>query len=312
MSNHDRVASLLASGYECLKNADLGTASGLFEQALHEDFDDAEVLFTLKCAEFWRSTLEESASIDRSPARGDFMVARWKSFQLFLTRIPGDFERARYAFRRLAFSLALDSYLGMSEEEKSDPEREFDFRVGRCRKMLGDYETAQTHLERAVKLRRDSARYLAELADCHAMSGEQRNAKVLFREAFFQDPQAVEFELIESDIVQKLAAIAREQGASGRDIAEWIPVHGELTGLFGVKRELGAPERARLTSSIFQLENDMRENPALSGSLKPRLLNRYFWLLDHYEASGAEKAKIDGVLLKLRLLDEKIFKQYVA
>ena len=129
---------------------------------------------------------------------------------------------------------------------------------------------------------------------------------------FYRPPAAIDLELLESDTVQKLMAKAREDQRPETEIAEWIPVYGELSGLFSVKRELGPSESSRLNSSMFQLENDLRENPAMSATLKPRLLNRYFWILDHYEASGAEQARIDKVLLKIKLLDEGIFKQYVS
>ena len=76
-----------------------------------------------------------------------------------------------------------------------------------------------------------------------------------------------------------------------------------------VLREL-TPRSVRGLLLDFQLENDIRENPSLEQSLKPRLLNRYFWLLRHYEATGAEQAKLEKTLQKIRLLDENIFKQY--
>jgi len=310
MVNQDRVPSLLALGYECLKNADLGNAYRFFDEALHEDFDSGEVLFSLKCARFWRDSIDEASLVEAPLPRGDQVVSRWKTFQSFLTRIPGDFEMAKYAFRRMAFSVALDFYLAIPDEDKASLGPEFDFRVGRCRKALGDYETAQQHLERAVKLRKDEARFLAELADCHALSGEQRLSKVFFREAFFIAPDKIEIELLESDMIQKLVEKAKERELPEKEIAEWIPVYGELTGLFGVKRELGPSESSRLNSSMFQLENDLRENPSRAATLKPRLLNRYFWILDHYKASGAEKARSDKILLKMRLLDEEIFRQY--
>lgn len=312
MVNQDRAPALLALGYECLKNADLGNASRFFDEALHENFDNAEVLFSMKCAQFWREQIDEASLIESPLQKGDQIVAKWKTFQAFLSRISGDFEMATYAFKRMAFSVALDFYLAIPDEDKSALGPEFDFRAGRCRKALGDYETAQMHLERAVKSKKDESRFLAELADCHALSGEQRMSKVLFREAFFTAPDKIDIELLESDMVQKIVEKVRERGLPEKEIAEWIPVYGELTGLFGVKRELTPSESSRLNSSMFQLENDLRENPAMSARLKPRLLNRYFWILDHYEASGAEKARIDKILLKIRLLDEEIFKQYVS
>ncbi|MDP2816376.1 MAG: hypothetical protein Q8O19_06830 [Rectinemataceae bacterium] len=308
----DRAPSLLALGYDCLKNADLGNASRFFEEALREDFDNPEVLYSMKCAQFWQGCIDETSHMEKPLTKGDQIVARWKSFQVFLTRIPGDFEMARYAFKRMVFSIALDFFLAIPDEEKTGLDAEFDFRVGRCRKALGDYETALQHLERAVKARKDDARYLAELADCHGLSGEQTLSKVLFREAFFIGPDKIDIELVESDMIQKLADKVRERALPEKEVPEWIPVYGELTGLFGTQRELGPQESSRLNSSMFQLENDLRENPGLAATLKPRLLNRYFWILDHLEASGADQSRSDKILLKIRLLDEDIFKQYVS
>jgi len=312
MVNKDRVPELLEMGYECLKNADLGSATKFFDQALHENFEHPEVLFALKCARFWKERIEEIDMVETSLAKGDLVLARWKTFKAFLTRITGDSEPGSYAFKRMVFSVALDFYLSATDEEKSERGHDFDFRVGRCRKLLGDYETALAQLERAVSAKKNEAKYLAELADCHAISGDQRMAKILFREAFFLAPERIELEYLESDIVQKLVGKLKELGFGQQEMAEWIPVYGELTGLFGVKRELTQSESTHLNSSMFQLENDMKENPGMSGTLKPRLLTRYFWIVDHFKAIGADNSRIDKILLKIRLLDEDIFRQYVS
>jgi len=311
MVNQDRAPALLALGYECLKNADLGNASRFFEEALHEDYENKEVLFSMKCAQFWHERLDEVSLIENPLQKGDDIVSKWKNFHAFLSRISGDFEMAKYAFKRMTFSVALDFYLAVSDEQKASLGTEFDFRVGRCRKALGDYETALQHFERAVKYKKDEARFLAELADCHSLSGEQRLSKILFREAFFMAPDKIDLDLLESDMIQKLVEKVRNLGYSGREMLEWIPVYGELTGVLDAKRDLTPSESSRLNSSMFQLENDLRENPAMSATLKPRLLNRYFWILGHYKATGADTARTDKMLLKIRLLDEDIFKQYV-
>lgn len=312
MVNQDRVSELLAYGYECLKNADLAGAESLFNEALRVDFERPETLFALKCSQYWREGLDEATGIQGLLQRGDFIVARWKGFQEFLTRISGDFEVVRYAFKRMAFKTALDFYLSLPDEEKSDLGIEIELRAGRCRKALGDYETAQQHFEQAMRLRKDDARIIAELADCHALSGETRLSKLFFREAFFLGPDQIDLELLESEMIRKIMAKAGETGAEGRELAEWIPVFGELEGVFDVKRELTASESSRLNSSLYQLENDARESAGKARLLKPRLLNRYFWILDHYASANAEKARIDQILLKIRLLDEDIYKQYVS
>ena len=91
MVNQDRVPSLLALGYECLKNADLGNASRFFDEALHEAFDDAEVLFSMKCAQFWRECVDEASRLEAPLRKGDQIVARWKDVPGLPFEDPGRF-----------------------------------------------------------------------------------------------------------------------------------------------------------------------------------------------------------------------------
>ncbi|MCE5256291.1 MAG: tetratricopeptide repeat protein [Spirochaetaceae bacterium] len=312
MDNQDRVSGLLEQGYECLKNVDLGNASRFFDEALHVDFDNSEVLFDLKCSQFWSDCLESLKKIENPLQQGNFIIFQWKNFCVFLSRITGDFEMAKYAYRRFAFSMALDFFLSISDEEKKSLGIEFDFRLGRCRKALGDYETALRHLEQATKVHKDNAVYLAELADCFALSGEQNASKILFREAFFLAPEKIELEFIESDMIQKIAARVRESGYMETEITEWIPVFGELSGVFSVKRELTPAESSRLNSSMFSLENELRENPSRAATLRPRLLNRYFWVLDNCKAMNADPSRIQKTLQKIQVLDKDIYKQYLS
>jgi len=306
------VSALLSQGYECLKNTDLESASKFFDEALYEDFEQSEVLYALKCCSFWRELVKEADLMEEAFARGDFLVLKWRTFKSFLTRISGDSEMAAYAFKRMVFGMALNAYLSAPLESRLKPDPEAEFRLGRCRKALGDYETALRHLGKAVTARKDSAKYLAELADCEALSGDQRLSKTHFREAFFLAPETVELDYIESDMIRILADKVKGKGYDQALLKEWIPIYGELTGLFDARQELNASESARLNSSMFQLENELRENPSGVEALKPRLLNRYLWLADHYRTIGADPVRIDRILLKIRLLDEDIFQQYAS
>lgn len=310
MVNRESVKTLLEMGYECLKNTDLGSAEGFFEKALNLDFAHSEVLFSLKCARFWTERLAEIESVADPLLRGDMVVARWKTFKVFLTRIPGDSEMAVYAFKRMCFGIGLESYLAADEKEKENLGSEFDFKVGRCRKFLGDYETALEQLARTVGTNSDQAKHLAELADCHWLSGDLRKAKLLFREAFFLGPEQIDLDYIESDAIAKLAEKIRIPEEESQDIRPWISVHGELSKVFDVRRELRSQESSRLNSSILRFENELKENPARLAWIKPRLLTHYFWMLHHYDAIQAEDGRKERIRGKIRLLDEDIFRQY--
>jgi hypothetical protein len=69
-------------------------------------------------------------------------------------------------------------------------------------------------------------------------------------------------------------------------------------------------EAGRLRQSIFSMESERDANPARSSLLKPRLLNRYFWLIDHYESSREDPATIEEVLLKIKITDTDIYQRY--
>jgi hypothetical protein len=144
------------------------------------------------------------------------------------------------------------------------------------------------------------------------LGGEARASKALFREAFYIGAQRIDMELLESEMIRRLASRVAEMGHSGLELAEWIPVYGAVLGVFTVKRELKAVEVGKLRQSIYQLENDAKEGGEDRALVVPRLINRYFWLIDHYMAAKEDRARIDEVLLKVRLLEPSIYKQYIA
>jgi len=305
------AAKELATAYECLKNADLANADIFLERAIRFDFENPEVLFSMKCLQFWKEQLTRMPETTDLVGRGDYLCTSWKSFLGFLSHIQGDYEIARYAFRRLAFGMALDQYLAIPDEQKEAMGPAIDFRLGRARKACGDIETAIVHLERAIQNRKNDASTLAELADAYALAGEIRKSKALFREAFFLDPQAVELEFLESEFIIKIIENVRELGYSGNDIAEWIPVYGELWGVLNIKRALTSTEYARIASSARQMDVDLRERPQLRASILPRLLNRYFWMADYLHAQN-DAAGLNSILSKIKILDPSIYGQYTG
>jgi len=165
-------------------------------------------------------------------------------------------------------------------------------------------------LERANAAKRENAAILAELADCCSLVSEARAAKAFFREAFFLDPQAVDISLLESPAIGRLAAKLREMGFSGPELLEWIPVYGTIYGIFTVKRELTPLELGKLKQSIYQLEKAVRGGAGRH--LAPRLINRYFWLIDHYMMAGAPRERLEEVLAKIREIDPRVHREYTT
>jgi tetratricopeptide (TPR) repeat protein len=312
MTDQESVAVLLSNAYENLKCVDLRGATESLERALAVDFEAPEVLWSLKCASFWSERLSRIDGMPNPFERGEYAIAQWKAFASFAAKLGGEFEPALFAYKRYAFSLALAHYSALPPDEKESHEADLALRVGVCLKGSGDYDGALRSLEAAARERKEDAEVLAQLADAYALQGDERSSKALFREAFFIAPQRVDVELLESGMIRRLAAKVAALGYKGSELAEWIPVYGAILGVFAIKRELKAVEVGKLRQSIYQLENESKEGGGDRSSLAPRLINRYFWLIDHYIAAKEDRARIDEVLLKVRLLDQSIYKQYTA
>jgi len=81
-------------------------------------------------------------------------------------------------------------------------------------------------------------------------------------------------------------------------------------GCFNIKRELSIAEFNRISASAKRLEIELRESPSQKQSLVPRLINHYFWMVDHLKARGDENG-LRSVLLKIKILDQSIYKSYI-
>jgi hypothetical protein len=109
-----------------------------------------------------------------------------------------------------------------------------------------------------------------------------------------------------------LADRVRALGFTGEELLEWIPIYGCLYGVFSVKRELKQVELGRLKQSIFSLENEIRGRPDNVALLIPRLINRYFWLVDHYENVQEDPSLIEETMLKIKIIDSTIYERYMS
>jgi tetratricopeptide (TPR) repeat protein len=311
ISGEVTIESLIRKALDRLKVGDAEDSIALFEDALRLDCEDREILYALRCVNWW---LEKFAGLEGITApydKGYFIMGQWGAFYEFLDTIGPHFDRCRYAVRYFVYGAALESFEpALAEGMRHDPG--LLLRIGRCYKGVGNYDTALEYLQKAAHFRQEDGAALAELADVNALLDDAKSAKVLFREAFFVDPQGVELYALESEMINSLIEMVKNTGISGRALVEWIPVYGTLLGVFSVKRELKLVEVGKLKQAIFALENEVRGNSGDNAILVPQLLNRYLWLLDHYESINEEAAVINEVLLKIKLIDPMIYDRYMS
>ncbi|MFP4362422.1 MAG: tetratricopeptide repeat protein [Spirochaetia bacterium] len=308
-SENENIQKKLLSAYEKMKEAKYTEAINLLDNALSIDFEHCETLSALKCANFWKDRQEQAESIRDLFDKGEYLIAQWDKFESFIEQIGGASDQCVIAIKHSVFGQALQAYEHLIQESGGiDPE--IYMRAGRCYKAIGNYEKALECYENAMQQKRDDAGILAELADAYALVNELRFSKAFFREAFYLNPQGIDLSKLESGMIGRLIEKVKERGFTGQEIAEWIPVYGVLFGVFNIKRELRPIELGKLKQSIYALETEVREGRENAGFLKPRLINRYFWLIDHYMAKKEDRKKIEEVLLKLQEIDPAVHRDY--
>lgn len=313
MHEHDldqaKTEHLLERALASIRDHDLDAGLAHLEEALALDFDDPDVITALKYVNFWRERQRQIEGIGHEFERGEYLLDQWPVFDGFVRRVGGGCDPCQQALRQFVFGSALASFERLfTESETTDAE--LLLRIGRCHKGLGAYDRAVRYLEAAAAERPEDAQVTAELADAYALVNEVAAAKAFFREAFFLDPQRVHLEVLESQMIRALADKVAELGLEGQELLEWLPVYGVIFGVLNVKRELRSIEYGKLKQSIYALERELREGRTRRSLVEPRLINRYFWLVDHYVATGEDAAKVDEVLLKLRATNDRIYRQY--
>ncbi len=306
------IQTILQSALDFLKQGDLEQAHNSLEKLLEQDLENTQVMYTIKGVNFWRDRVQYAMTFSDDFARGEYVISQWKPFLGYITRMGEYNEPVIYALKCSVFTIALGFYQSLLKGSAVIHTAEIYRKAGLCYKALGDYDTAISCLQYAWEIDAGSSTVIAELADAYAFSGEIRLAKVFFREAFFKNASEIEFCFLESEIICALINKVASMGYEGEELAEWIPVYGTLDGVLNVKRELKALEFGRLRQAIYALENELRgQNVKNEKILIPRLINYYFWLIDHYVNGVVERSKIDEILLRIKLLDEEIYDRYM-
>ena len=306
----NEVAHLVNGANACLREGAFSKAIRVLERALRLDAELTSVASALKCATFWQDREARLATITDPYERAEYLEQQWELFQPFAGRLEEVSERTLFDIRRYVMSACLRGYRNLLDVHPELEDADLLLRIGRSYKGLGDYGSAIEHLELASQKQRHSPAILAELADCYGLINEDRFSRVLFREAFFIGAEAIQLDQLESPVMRRLIVATEQAGRQAAEIASWLPVYATLHGVFSVKRELKPLELGRLRQMIYTMERDV-EGGTAPPQTTPRLLNHYFWLIDHYVVTGEEQPRIHEVLAKIRDLDRQIHDEYV-
>ena len=299
---------------EALALMSLGNPAGaqkIIGSLFENDLESTELMYTNKCCIFWSDSIERLKRIEDAYERSENILLEWKTFQSYISREEEPYEPALVAVQQGFFANALEEFKKLLDEKDALQKAEIYRKTGICYKKLGDFENARAFLTEANITYPNMASVIAEMADCFSLCGEDKIGKVLFREAFFTAPEDIDLDFLDSELIKCLIEKTKSKGYTGKALQYWIPVYGVLGGVFNIKRELTSQEVARLKKDIYALDNEMKDPACNSEILTPRLLNCYFWLMDHYDLARETPAKINEVLLRIKLLDSSVYDAYI-
>ncbi|MCQ2240523.1 hypothetical protein [Treponema sp.] len=282
----------------------------LLKEILKGELGNKRLVFAIRCCDFWAKA-DDSIAGNSFFEQGEWLLAQWKKFQMILEFAGPDCEKITYSFKKGIFSKALEVYSKANDDKDPKLKSEILRKTGLCYKKLGSYEMALRFLTEANAMVPGQAQLIAEMADCYAFYGETKNAKMLFKEAFYMDARKIDLTFLDSPLIRVLVEKVEDTGYSGPALLEWIPVYGVILGIFNVKRQLKSQEVLRLKQEIYSREGEMKDPSSNKEFLKPHLINLYFWLIDYYILEKDSISKINEVLLKLKLLDPEIHSLYV-
>lgn len=285
-------------------------ASKIIQNCFLYDSVSPELVFTSDCCNRWIDFIRKVISLEAPMERGEALLAEWKNFLCHTRALEYVYQPAVYATCRGVFSLALQNFNRLMNEKNPVIKADVLRKTGLCYKKLGEFENAKMCLSEANTLHPGQAAVIADLADCYALCGEDKYAKVLFREAFNIDPKKVDIDFLDSSLICNLIEKTQEKGFTGEALKSWIPVYGVLWGVLTIRRNLKPQEVARLRQEIYAMENEHKDPSRDSELLVPRLINKYFWLID-YSQSANDTRLINEILLKIKILDTEIYRMYV-
>lgn len=306
---------------EALKHLEAGApdeAAKVLSPLFEYEFDCPQLVFSSGCCNFWIRRMQKADECADPFERGEVLLTSWKEFMgdFVPKRAGAEYPPTVQAAMRGVFQSALKDY------EKVVPVTALSLRrAAMSCKKLGLYDKALGYLSRARRMASAistggaGAAEAAEMADCYALCGEDRKAKLLFREAFLISPDEIDLDLLDSKLIRILIEQTAAKGYKGLLLGRWVAVWGTLWGVFCIRRDIKAAESSRLRQEIFSLENEMSGGTAGKELIVPRLLNLYFWYIDYLslirgKEDRAEKM-IDDVLLKIKILDKDVYNIYV-
>lgn len=314
MDTSDNATKIAQDIKKALGFLELGNpfdAEKVFTDGFMYNLESQEIDITEVYCKYWIERMNTLAMLKSPYERGERLFVEWKSFLRYVSTKAMRFDDAINAIKAGVFSIALRNYITLLPTSSGPFRAQILLKLGICYKKRGLFVESAGCLVEANSLTPNTAAIIAQLADCYALCGYDKDAKVLFREAFYIGARDIELDFLDSLLIRDLITKVTDVKGITPALNDWIAVYGVVLGVLNIKRLLNSKEISKLRQEIYALENSQKDPARYSADSVPRLINMYFRLIDYCRDQHDEKT-ISESLLKIKILDKDIYTAYVG
>jgi len=310
----DPVLSGINEVYQFIEEGRFSDAVEKCDGLMDIDPDYPGLIEAYRAARFWKNRIDSINRMEEGKKTGDFLMEEWAEFDEYAGTKNMKESMSYKSAMKYVFFMASEYYKkSFMENENTSEKFGLLLNLGDCFLKLGEYRKAIDTLEYARNSYNASARLLAILGESYYHTDDIPKSLLYFREAFFVDPSEIDLSMIKAKPVHDLAAMASAALKGPGDVREWVPVYGFLNDIFYVRRNINRNTLEKIENDIYSLEVNYKK---LSGddlqksNVKPRLINRYLWLLDYYELQNYSFENLTEIRDRLMALDKELFSNY--
>lgn len=312
--NDDPLLPGMEEAFNDLSTGDFKAAALKFSKLLDKNPEYPGLTEGFRTARFWENRQGEIQNTKEGRETADFFMQEWASFEKYCYD-KNLFQSSAYkAVQNYVFFTASEHYkIAFRNEENPTDNFNLLLNLSECFIGLEEYNHAAETLEYCRSAYKSNTKLTTLLAEAYFHTGEIPKSLMLFREAFFINPQEIDFKYIKAEPILNLKQTAIENISIDQDPVEWIPVFGYLTDTFYVKHQLSNQAVDTITKDIYNLEKSyqmMSDDRLQNTNIIPRLINKYLWMYDYFTFQKYDFEAVSDIRSRLIEINKDLFEPF--
>lgn len=297
-------------GLSYIQKGDFKQTLEIMEEIFNMNPHFTHAVDTIKAVKFWQSRWSQVFQVREGSERARYLLNEWEAFQNFAETNKIGQGLLMIHVKNLIFKKIIRNLI-LTYQQSEVPNLEILVQIGEIFLSIDEIQKSIETFEYARLFRKRDSYLLSLLAEAYYRNNNIKLSKLLFREAFLYNPEKIALSKLTADFLHTIIGYIQQNfNMPGPVLVQWIPVYGVLLNYLNCKRELTAEETAKLKEEAGELEKQYHAKHFTDDDTVPRLINRYFWLLDYYVLQNSNEEYIKIYLDKLKEVDPKIHKEY--